>query len=146
MPPFLPCHSTSWSALAPHRTPALCNPSSSCVALVILRLPFEARSLNELKNKIILGSFAPLKPGQPYSAGLVAVAHALLNKDPRRRPTCAAILNSSEAAPWLHAIPDGVRCPLPPLDAVPSELPRVLVKSDVAACCDVVHCFQTTVG
>jgi hypothetical protein len=55
------------------------------------------------------------------------VAHALLNKDPRRRPTCAAILNSSEAAPWLHAIPDAVRCPLPPLDAVPSELLTQLV-------------------
>ncbi|WIA15752.1 hypothetical protein OEZ85_002367 [Tetradesmus obliquus] len=88
--------------------------------MMTYRLPFEARSLNELKNKIILGSFAPLRPGQPYSAGLVAVCHALLNKDPRRRPTCAAILNSSEAAPWLHAIPDAVRCPLPPLDAVPS--------------------------
>jgi serine/threonine protein kinase len=102
----------------PHHV-ILCCCSRTCHAL---RLPFEARSLNELKNKIILGSFAPLKPGQPYSAGLVAVVHALLNKDPRRRPTCAAILNSSEAAPWLHAIPDAVRCPLPPLDAVPSEL------------------------
>jgi serine/threonine protein kinase len=27
------------------------------------RLPFDARSLNELKNKIILGAFAPLTPG-----------------------------------------------------------------------------------
>lgn len=96
------------------------------------RLPFEARSLNELKNKIILGSFAPLRPGQPYSAGLVAVCHALLNKDPRRRPTCAAILNSSEAAPWLHAIPDAVRCPLPPLDAVPSELLLLVIQQLVS--------------
>lgn len=80
------------------------------------RLPFDGRSLSELKHKIILGSFAPLVPGAPYSGALVALVHALLSKDPDRRPTCAAILNSTEAAPWLHTIPDAVRLPLPPLD------------------------------
>jgi hypothetical protein len=89
--------------------------------LLLFRLPFDARSLNELKNKIIMGSFVPLTPNAPYSAGLVAVCHALLSKDPRRRPTCAAILNSREAAPWLHTVPEAVRLPLPPLDAGPSE-------------------------
>jgi hypothetical protein len=68
-----------------------------------------------------MGSFAPLTPNAPYSSGLVAVCHALLSKDPRKRPTCAAILNSREAAPWLHTVPDAVRLPLPPLDAGPSE-------------------------
>jgi len=68
-----------------------------------------------------MGSFQPLVAGAPYSAALVTVCHALLNKDPRKRPTCAAILNSSEAAPWLHMIPEPVRLPLPALDAVPSE-------------------------
>lgn len=86
------------------------------------RLPFDARSLNELKNKIIMGSFLPLTPNAPYSAGLVAVCHALLSKDPRKRPTCAAILNSREAARWLHTIPEPVRMPLPPLDAGQSRL------------------------
>jgi hypothetical protein len=89
--------------------------------LLLFRLPFDARSLNELKNKIIMGSFVPLTPNAPYSAGLVAVCHALLSKDPRRRPTCAAILNSREAAPWLHTVPEAVRLPLPTLDAGTSE-------------------------
>lgn len=92
-----------------------------CCCLPSHRLPFDARSLNELKNKIIMGSFVPLTPNAPYSAGLVAVCHALLSKDPRKRPTCAAILNSREAAPWLHTVPEVVRLPLPPLDAGPSE-------------------------
>jgi hypothetical protein len=72
-----------------------------------------------------MGGFTPLAPGAPYSAGLVAVAHALLSKDPRKRPTCAAILNSREAAPWLHTLPEPVRLPLPALDAGPGLGPSV---------------------
>lgn len=101
-------------------TPPLLHPNQPTTTNPT-RLPFDARSLNELKNKIIMGSFAPLTPNAPYSAGLVAVCHALMSKDPRRRPTCAAILNSREAAPWLHTIPEAVRLALPPLDAGPSE-------------------------
>lgn len=105
-----------------YTAPPSASSTNPCPALLSARrLPFDARSLNELKNKIIMGSFVPLAPGAPYSAGLVAVVHALLSKDPRRRPTCAAILNSREAAPWLHTIPEAVRLPLPPLDAGPGE-------------------------
>lgn len=71
-----------------------------------------------------MGSFVPLTPNAPYSAGLVAVCHALLSKEPRKRPTCAAIVNSREAAPWLHTVPEAVRMPLPLLDAGPGEAQR----------------------
>lgn len=112
-----------------------CLPACPFRVLYMTRLPFEARSLNELKNKIIMGTFAPLKPGAPYSAALVAVCHALLNKDPRKRPTCAAVLNSSEAAPWLYTIPEPVRCPLPALDALPSECVVRPAKQRKQECC-----------
>ena len=82
----------------------------------VRRLPFDARSLPELKHRVIMGSFVPLTPGSPYSPALVGLVHALLSKDPRRRPTAAAILNSAEAAAWLHTLPADVRLPLPPPD------------------------------
>ena len=91
------------------------------LCLPLLRLPFDARSMNELKNKVILAKFSPLNAGQPYSPSLVNICHALLNRDPRKRPTCAAILNSPEAEPWLNAIPEAVRQPLPPLNGPAGE-------------------------
>lgn len=44
------------------------------------RLPFDARSMNELKNKVILARFPPVTPGAPYSPALVNICHALLNR------------------------------------------------------------------
>jgi hypothetical protein len=37
------------------------------------------------------------------------------SREPKKRPTCAQILNSPEAEPWLNTIPESVRQPLPPL-------------------------------
>eukprot|EP00775_Hariotina_reticulata_P014593 gene14593-14724_t len=54
--------------------------------MMTYRLPFDGRSLNELKNRIIMGSFQPLVTGAPYSAALVTVCHALLSKDPPQAP------------------------------------------------------------
>eukprot|EP00877_Chromochloris_zofingiensis_P014370 jgi/Chrzof1/9187/Cz03g39050.t1 len=92
--------------------------SLGCVLyeMMTYKLPFDARSINELKNKVIMGAFQALAPGT-YSSGLVSLCHALLSRDPRKRPTCAAMLNSPEAAAWMHAIPAAVRQPLPPLHA-----------------------------
>ncbi|GBF91611.1 hypothetical protein Rsub_04351 [Raphidocelis subcapitata] len=91
--------------------------SLGCVLyeLMSYRVPFDGRSINELKVKIIGGRFPPLAPGT-YSAPLVGLAHALLSRDPRQRPTCAAILNSPEAAAWMHTVPAPVRLPPPPVN------------------------------
>ncbi|KAI8469575.1 MAG: kinase-like domain-containing protein [Monoraphidium minutum] len=92
--------------------------SLGCVLYEMMsyRLPFDARSIKELQAKVVAGRFSPLAPGA-YSAPLVGLCHALLSRDPRQRPTCAAVLNSPEAAGWMASVPAAVRLPPPPVAA-----------------------------
>lgn len=93
------------------------------------RLPFDGRSLSDLKAKVVAGRFAPIPPGS-YSQELTSICHTLLTRDARGRPTCAAILASPEAAKWMHAVPEAVRgATLPSGDA--ALLPTIRVPHDL---------------
>ena len=58
------------------------------------RVPFEARSMAELRTKVMAGRFKPITPGK-YSADLINLMGQLLQVNPQRRPEVSKILASS---------------------------------------------------
>lgn len=58
------------------------------------RVPFEARSMAELRTKVMAGRFKPISPGK-YSADLINLMGQLLQVNPQRRPEVSKILASS---------------------------------------------------
>jgi len=61
---------------------------------LICRVPFEARSMAELRTKVMAGRFKPITPGK-YSADLINLMGQLLQVNPQRRPEVSKILASS---------------------------------------------------
>ncbi len=61
---------------------------------MICRVPFEARSMAELRTKVMAGRFKPITPGK-YSADLINLMGQLLQVNPQRRPEVSKILASS---------------------------------------------------
>jgi len=59
--------------------------------LTALKLPFDARSMEELKGKIKNGTYA-LLPGN-YSEGLKTIIYKCLTKNPSQRPTAEKLLD-----------------------------------------------------
>ncbi|KAL3139701.1 hypothetical protein ABBQ38_004011 [Trebouxia sp. C0009 RCD-2024] len=62
--------------------------------LMTYRVPFEARSMAELRTKVMAGRFKPITPGK-YSADLINLMGQLLQVNPQRRPEVSKILASS---------------------------------------------------
>ena len=60
----------------------------------LCRVPFEARSMAELRTKVMAGRFKPITPGK-YSADLINLMGQLLQVNPQRRPEVSKILASS---------------------------------------------------
>lgn len=59
--------------------------------MTALRLPFDARSMDELRKKIKAGTYSPL-PGN-YSEGIKSIINKCLTKNPSLRPTAESLLN-----------------------------------------------------
>jgi len=59
--------------------------------MTALRLPFDARSMDELRKKIKAGVYSPL-PGN-YSEGLKSIINKCLTKNPSLRPSAESLLN-----------------------------------------------------
>ena len=72
------------------------------------RVPFEARSMAELRTKVMAGRYKPITPGK-YSADLINLMGQLLQVNPQRRPEVSKILASSvvqkHAAGGSHKAP-----------------------------------------
>lgn len=71
-------------------------------------VPFEARSLPELRQKVMRASYAPISSS--YSSDLSRVIRALLDPEPSTRPTVADVLRMSCIRRCVRAIE--ARCPL----------------------------------
>jgi hypothetical protein len=61
-----------------------------CYEMMALRVPFDAKNLPQLREKIL--STKPMPPPQQYSKELVSLIAALLAKGAERRPTASQIL------------------------------------------------------
>jgi hypothetical protein len=57
------------------------------------RVPFEAKSMAELRQKVMTGTIKPITPGK-YSVDLVIVMQSLLQTTPSKRATLDKILAS----------------------------------------------------
>lgn len=62
--------------------------------IIICRVPFEAKSMAELRGKVMNGTVKPITPGK-YSMDLVLLMQSLLNLTPSKRPSLDKILSSS---------------------------------------------------
>lgn len=71
-----------------------------------LGVPFEARSLPELRQKVLRAHYAPIP--QFYSADLGRVVRALLDPEPSTRPSVADVLRMACVRRRIHLLP-GVR-------------------------------------
>ena len=68
-----------------------------------LKVPFEARSLQELRNKVLAGRYPALPP--QYSREMQQTIAACLDQNPDRRPSMDQILNSSAVLSRLDLLP-----------------------------------------
>eukprot|EP00798_Chlamydomonas_sp_ICE-L_P011207 gene11207-18827_t len=70
--------------------------------MATLKVPFEARSMNELKTKVMRGSYPPVPSS--FSQDLRQMVTRCLDQNPDRRPTMDEILNSSAVQSRMHLL------------------------------------------
>ncbi len=72
-------------------------------------VPFEARSLQELRSKVLRGR-CPAPP-KAYSSDLHNMVRAMLQQDPSKRPTIGEILQCPAVVKRLNHLPGQEQCP-----------------------------------
>ncbi|KAK9810092.1 hypothetical protein WJX72_004681 [[Myrmecia] bisecta] len=82
--------------------------------LMTYRVPFEAKSMGELRTKVLSGRYRPITPGK-YTNDLIMLMQSLLQLNPARRPELDKIL----ALPIVQKHMNGV--PVKKAEKAPSE-------------------------
>lgn len=72
--------------------------------MATLKVPFEARNLQELRNKVLAGRYPPLAP--QYSRELQQMIQTCLDQSPERRPSMDRILSSPSVLSRLDLLPN----------------------------------------
>eukprot|EP01023_Acetabularia_acetabulum_P009129 TRINITY_DN14038_c0_g1_i2.p4 TRINITY_DN14038_c0_g1~~TRINITY_DN14038_c0_g1_i2.p4 ORF type:complete len:144 (-),score=37.41 TRINITY_DN14038_c0_g1_i2:206-637(-) len=74
--------------------------------MISYKVPFDARSINELRAKVTAVQYTPLDPAKyKYSPTLLNLVKNLLNKDPSKRPKCVDILGTPEISKKMVLLP-----------------------------------------
>lgn len=68
-----------------------------------LKVPFEARSMAELKSKVMAGRVQPVSG--PYSNALKNICMSMMQLDPAKRPSLTELLNVPEVQSRLARVP-----------------------------------------
>jgi hypothetical protein len=68
-----------------------------------LQVPFEAKSMGELKGKVMSGSNPPITT--QYSPALKGLCVSMMQLDPAKRPTLTELLNVPEVNKRLSQVP-----------------------------------------
>lgn len=107
--------------------------------MATFKVPFEARSMNELRYKVMKGTYPPIPSS--YSRDLQQLVKECLDPAPEKRPSMDSILASSAVMSRMHL-----------LDTAVSAVHRMVVAHDycMAACPCVcllgflggAHCFE----
>lgn len=71
--------------------------------MLTYRVPFEARSMAELKSKVMAGKVQPITA--PYSNAMKNICMSMMQLDPAKRPSLTELLNVSEVQDKLGSVP-----------------------------------------
>ncbi|KAF5837626.1 kinase-like domain-containing protein [Dunaliella salina] len=89
--------------------------------MATLTVPFEARSMNELRYKVLRSTYPPITGG--YSRDYIAMVTACLDPNPDRRPSMEMILNSPAVRSRMYLVPrEGMQQPPRPASNAGSAL------------------------
>ena len=75
--------------------------------LITLKVPFEARSLAELRFKVIRGKYNSMP--RHYSKDLGKMVEMLLKVDPKQRPSMDQILTHPKVQERMHLVPEEIK-------------------------------------
>jgi hypothetical protein len=68
------------------------------------RVPFDAKSINELRSNILAGNYKPVTPGK-YSEELMKLMASMLVQNPAKRPTLDLIFARPTMQKMLAVLP-----------------------------------------